>query len=193
MIRPRLVVPIALLIVGHAGRAFAQDPTPPVGSVQATPAGTMVTSGPTIWGGVGYFGLYGLGVSYMLPVADGVLRHPTIRDRFELEFGVDYLRRSYGYLTAGNYTWNEVLPVVGVAWTVWLKNNLAVYPKVDVGYAFGWLSGFDYCNGIANCSNPAYGGVFVNASVGVIYSLGSITLRGEAGNELLKGGIGFLF
>jgi hypothetical protein len=172
----------------------APAPAPaPVETVQAAPAGNLPASGISAWGGVGYYGLYGIGVSYMMPVADGVLKHPTIRDRFVLEFGASYLRRSYDFYLGGGYTWNEVLPVVGVAWTVWLKSNLAVYPKLDVGYAYGWLSGFDYCNGIAGCSDPSYGGVFVNGSVGVIYNLGSISLRGEAGNELLKGGIGFLF
>jgi hypothetical protein len=125
----------------------------------------------------------------MMPVANGVLKHATIRDQFMLEFGVTYLRRSYSWITGSDYVWNEVVPTAGVAWMVWLKPNLAVYPKVDVGYAFGWLSGFD-CNG---CSDPSYGGVFVNGSAGVMYDLGSMVLRGEVGNELVKGGLGFLF
>jgi hypothetical protein len=204
MIRFGLASSVALLLTSYVSPAMAQDPAlapapvpaaapAPMAPVQAASTGTMPTTGFTLWGGVGYFGLYGIGASYMMPVADGVLNHPTIRDRFELEFGATYLRRSYGYLTYGDYTWNEVVPVVGVAWMVWLKSNLAVYPKLDVGYAFGWLSGFDYCNGLAGCSNPSYGGVFVNGSVGVMYNIGSVVLRGEAGNELLKGGVGFLF
>jgi hypothetical protein len=197
MNRLGLIASVALLL--EAPAVLAQDPgapataPTPVETVPAPAMGSLPSTGPSVWGGLGYFGLYGLGASYMMPVADGVLKHPTIRDRFVLEFGVNYLRRSYGYLGLGDYTWNEVVPTAGVAWMVWLKQNLAVYPKVDVGYAFGWLSGFDYCNGVSNCSNPSYGGIFVNGSVGVVYTTGSIALRAEAGNELLKGGIGFLY
>jgi hypothetical protein len=82
--------------------------------------------------------------------------------------------------------------MAGVAWRVWLKPNLAVYPKLDVGYAFGWVSGYD-CHGVGGCSDPSYGGIFVDGSVGVLYDLGSVVLRGEAGNELVKGGVTFLF
>jgi hypothetical protein len=163
--------------------------TAPVEAVSGSDPAKLRASGPTVWGGVGYWGLYGIGASYMMPVANGVLKHPTIRDQFMIEFGADYLRRSYGWITGSNYTWNEIVPMVGVAWMVWLKQNLAVYPKADVGYALGWLSGFD-CNG---CSEPSYGGVFINGSVGVLYDLGSVVLRGELGNELAKGGVAFLF
>jgi hypothetical protein len=163
----------------------------PIDSVQAAAPGKLLSTGPTAWAGLGYFGLYGIGVSYMLPVAHGVLRHPTIRDQFVLEFGADYHRRSYGWSGASDYTWNEIVPMGGVAWMVWLKSNLAVYPKLDVGYAFGWLSGFD-C-GPTRCSDPSYGGIFVDGSVGVLYDIGSVVLRGEAGNQLVKGGIAFLF
>jgi hypothetical protein len=164
----------------------------PVDSVQAAAPSKLLSTGPTVWGGLGYWGLYGVGASYMLPVANGVLKHPTIRDQFVLEFGATYLRRSYGWYTGSDYTWNEIVPTAGVAWMVWLKSNLAVYPKLDLGYAFGWLSGFD-CNGVGGCSDPAYGGIFVDASVGVLYDLGSVVLRAEAGNELIKGGLSFLF
>ena len=201
---------MGLLSVVCASTAFAQSPAPMAPtSAEPTPAPAGMTaasdvvqgpapaklqaSGPTVWGGVGYWGLYGIGASFMFPVANGVLKHPTIRDQFMVEVGVDYLRRSYDWLAAGSYTWNEVVPTVGVAWNVWLKPNLAVYPKLDVGYAFGWLSGFDYCQGLAGCSNPSYGGVFVDGSVGVLYDLGAIVLRGELGNELVKGGLAFLF
>jgi hypothetical protein len=188
---------MALLFAATSTSALAQEPAPaapaPVDTTQAIAGGPLLTTGPTVWGGIGYWGLYGIGASYMIPVANGVLKHPTIRDQFEIEFGVDYLRRSYDYFAGGNYTWNEVVPVVGVAWMVWLKPNLAVYPKADVGYAFGWLSGFDYCKGIAGCSDPSYGGVFVNGSVGVMYNVGSLVLRAELGNELIKGGLGFLY
>jgi len=189
-----LLTTVALVFAATSTPAFAQEPAPaPVESVQTAAGVPLPTTGPTVWGGVGYWGLYGIGASYMFPVANGVLKHPTIRDQFEIELGVDYLRRSYDWLAGDNYTWNEVVPMVGVAWMVWLKPNLAVYPKADVGYAFGWLSGFDYCNGVAGCSNPSYGGVFVNGSVGVMYNVGSLVLRAELGNELLKGGLGFLY
>lgn len=161
----------------------------PAEVVQGADPAKLRASGVTPWLGLGYYGLYGVGVSYMMPVANGVLKHATIRDQFMLEFGATYLRRSYSWITDSDYVWNEVVPTGGVAWMVWLKPNLAVYPKVDVGYAFGWLSGFE-CNG---CSDPSYGGIFINGSAGVMYDLGSMVLRGEVGNELVKGGVGFLF
>ena len=199
---------IGFLATTYASHARAQDSTltpPPAPTVAAAPApvtvdtvpaaaqGKLLSTGPTVWGGVGYWGLYGIGVSYMLPVANGVLKHPTIRDQFVLEFGVDYHRRTYDWFAGDNYTWNEIVPVVGVAWLVWLKPNLAVYPKADVGYSFGWVSGFDYCTGNSSCSTPSYGGTFIQGSVGVLYNVGSLVLRGEVGNELIKGGLGFLY
>lgn len=196
---------LALLVSTVASAQDGTAPTtlPPATTVASPPVATAApaeavqgadpvklrASGVTPWLGLGYFGLYGVGASYMMPVANGVLKHATIRDQFMLEFGATYLRRSYSWITGSDYVWNEIVPTAGAAWMVWLKPNLAVYPKVDVGYAFGWLSGFD-CNG---CSDPSYGGVFVNGSAGVMYDLGSMVLRGEVGNELVKGGVGFLF
>jgi len=118
----------------------------------------------TIWGAVGWWGMYGLGARYMQPVGHSLLNLPNIRDQVAVEVGLDYLRESYGYLALGNYSWSEVLPVVGGMWQFWINPNLALYPKLDFGYAFGWFSGFTYCNGIPDCKEPTYGGFFFNVS-----------------------------
>ena len=171
---------------------YAQQPTQPYAQQPSQPAAPLPKA-LTLWGAVGYGGMYGVGVRFMFPVGPSLLKLSNIRDQLAVELGVDYLRESYGYFSYGNYSWSEILPVAGCMWQFWLLPNLAVYPKVDLGYAIGWLSGYDYCNGIPNCSNPSYGGFFWDISAGVMYTLGKVALRAEIGNELVKGGVAFLF
>ena len=171
---------------------YAPQPTQPYAQQPSQPAAPLPKA-LTLWGAVGYGGMYGVGVRFMFPVGPSLLKLSNIRDQLAVELGVDYLRESYGYFSYGNYSWSEILPVAGCMWQFWLLPNLAVYPKVDLGYAIGWLSGYDYCNGIPNCSNPSYGGFFWDISAGVMYTLGKVALRAEIGNELVKGGVAFLF
>ena len=172
---------------------YAQQPGPAAAPVSAPANALALPKALTLWGAVGYGGMYGVGVRFMFPVGPSLLKLSNIRDQLAVELGVDYLRESYGYFSYGNYSWSEILPVAGCMWQFWLLPNLAVYPKVDLGYAIGWLSGYDYCNGIPNCSNPSYGGFFWDISAGVMYTLGKVALRAEIGNELVKGGVAFLF
>ena len=60
-----------------------------------------------------------------------------------MEFGADIVRINYDYgfgTTAYSYNWTEVVPVAGMMWQVWFNENFAAYPKVELGYAFGWYS-----------------------------------------------------
>jgi hypothetical protein len=118
----------------------------------------------------------------------------SIRDNWDLEFGADLLHWSYDFGAPGNsfnYSWTEVLPVVGVMWNLWFTRNFALYPKLELGYAFGWFSGWD--NGVG-ASQPAYGGFFVAGDAGALYKLDNgLTLRAEAGSDGLKLGAGWLF
>jgi len=176
--------------------APAAAPPAPMAPVVAPPlpAGPApMQAAATIWGAVGWWGMYGLGARYMQPVGHSLLNLPNIRDQVAVEVGLDYLRESYGYLALGNYSWSEVLPVVGGMWQFWINPNLALYPKLDFGYAFGWFSGFTYCNGIPDCKEPTYGGFFFNVSAGAIYTIGKLALRVELGNELFKGGFAYAF
>ena len=137
------------------------------------------------WNGVG------IGARFMLPfpAIKPLLVNTTLRDSFALEFGADYLHWSYSYLTGADYSWNEVLPVVGMMWNVWLNDQFIVYPKVELGYAFGWLSNWNYPG-----NQPTYGGFFWDIALGAMYKLNNgLTVRAEAGYAGLKLGVGWLF
>jgi hypothetical protein len=133
----------------------------------------------------------GAGGRYMLPIADGVIRHHRIRDEFTLEFGADFVHYE-DHVGAPpfevDYSWNGFLPVVGATWNFWLTPKIAVYPKLDVGYWFGWYTGdseaygYDYYD---------FDGVFVQGAVGFVYRGKSAAFRAEAGSGLLRIGVGF--
>ena len=146
-----------------------------------------------IWGVLPYsyggFG-YGLGVRVALPLPIPSLLPPgRIRDNVSIEFGADYVRFSLGYLT-NDYSVNWFLPVAGVRWNVWINDSFAVYPKAEAGYEIAWVSGYP-----SGYSTPSYGGIFVGGAAGLLYKVGAgnLTLRAEAGNFGVKGGISCVF
>jgi hypothetical protein len=148
--------------------------------------------GPSVWGILPWGGV-GVGGRFMMPLAlPSLLRNTALRDSFALEFGADLLHWSYDAglgFGAYNYSWTEVLPVVGVMWNIWVNDRFAFYPKVEAGYAFGWFSGLG-----TNSALNSYGGVFADGAVGALYNLGGgLTLRAEAGSAGLKLGAGWLF
>ncbi|HYH96810.1 hypothetical protein [Hyalangium sp.] len=125
----------------------------------------------------------------MIPVGpEGFLRNERIKDQLAAEFGVDLLRFSYSSLS-DDYGFVELLPVAGLLWNVWVSDNLALYPKVDLGYAAGFLTGWNDAWG----SRPTYGGFFWQASVGALFKTRSVALRFELGHGLLKAGVGIGF
>ena len=125
----------------------------------------------------------------MTPISqEGLLKHERVKDQLAVEFGVDLLRFSYGFL-GNDYAFMELLPVAGVLWNIWLTDKLALYPKLDLGYAIGFFTGWEDSWG----NRPSYGGFFWQASVGALYKLDSVSLRLELGNGLLKAGVGFGF
>lgn len=153
----------------------------------ATPAPTP--RGVSVWGILPWGGVGG-GARFMMPLGiPALLTNTSIRDNFTLEFGADILRWSYGADTfySSSYQWTEILPVLGISWNLWFSDHFALYPKLEAGYAFGWLSGTNYAVG-------GYGGTFVNGAGGLLYKLDSgLTLRAEAGTSGLKLGVGWLF
>jgi hypothetical protein len=169
----------------------------PSSTVQGGSAFTGTTApspkGLSVWGILPWGGIGG-GARFMTPLAAGpLLNSTTIRDGFALEFGADLLRWShdygYGYGTGSTYTWTEILPVAGVMWNIWFSQKFCLYPKIEAGYAFGWLSGWSFGG-----TSPSYGGAFIDGAAGALYSLDSgITLRAEVGIAGLKVGAGWLF
>jgi hypothetical protein len=162
-------------------------PGPSASLTAAAPALSM--RGASVWGILPWGGI-GAGARFTMQLRiPPLLRNTSIRDNFSLEFGADILRWTYGQdtLFSSSYTWTEVLPVVGMSWNLWFNDALALYPKLESGYAFGWLSNTAY-------GSAGYGGVFVNGAAGLLYKLESgLTLRAEAGYSGLKVGAGWLF
>ncbi len=167
---------------------YAYPPPPP-----SLFGGAPALKGPSVWGILPYsYGAAGIGVGarFMIPLAiQPLLKNTNVRDNFSLEFGADYLRWSFDFLGTNNYAVNEFLPAVGMAWNVWLNGNFALYPKVELGYQFVWLTGFP-----SGYPTPSYGGFYWDVAGGAMYKLnGGVTLRAEIGYAGLKAGVGWLF
>ncbi len=178
----------------------AEPPPPPAPTVAApgrpgapTPFGAAGPTGASLWGVLPWGG-YGMGARYMMPLPiTPLLTRTKFRDYWALEFGADILRFNYDYglgASAYSYSWTEIIPVVGMMWQFWINDSFAVYPKVELGYAFGWYSD---TNG---ASTGLSGGnhLFPDGTAGILYKLGNgITLRAEAGYVGGKAGIAWLF
>jgi hypothetical protein len=139
-----------------------------------------------------YDGL-GVGARYTIPlVPQGVLRSPSVRDELTVELGTDFVRYSDRVgLPPGpsvDYAWNGFLAVAGGAWNFWLTPRFAAYPKVDVGWWYGWYSRWTPLPGY---TRTVFDGVFVQGALGVIYRFDRVALRLEAGSGLVRAGLGF--
>jgi hypothetical protein len=185
--RPMLFALALATTLGSAASAGAQ--TQPPSTLETTVQPTHGSTGPTLWGILPWGGI-GIGGRFMLPLGiQPVIKNSQVHDSFALEFGADVLHWSYGYLGAHDYGWTEVLPVVGGMWNIWLNEHFGGYPKLELGYAFGWFSNWDYAG-----ARPTYGGFFWDVALGAMYKMDNgITLRAEAGYAGLKLGAGWLF
>jgi hypothetical protein len=194
---------LAMVTAMNARGARADEPpatAPPPSAVATQPATTPPTYAPpssaaapgprgaSVWGILPWGGI-GVGARFMLPLPiPPLLVNTNLHDNFDLEFGADYLHWSYGYVL-GDYSWSEIVPVVGMMWNVWINQQFALYPKIELGYAFGWLSNFN-----DNYTHPTYGGFFYDFAAGALYKLNNgLTLRAEVGVDGLKLGAGWLF
>ena len=198
-----LVTGALLLMAAPAARAqdmAAPAPTQPPPTVSS--AGTASApaapgmKGLSLWGIIPWGG-YGAGARFMIPLPIPSLlvnAKTSLHDNWDLEFGADLLHWSYNLGVPGNsfrYSWTEVLPVAGVMWNVWFNQNFAIYPKLELGYAFGWFS--DWNTGYG-ANQPTYGGFFIAGDAGALYKLDNgLTLRAELGSDGLKLGAGWLF
>ena len=173
-------------------------PPPPALAAPGAPARAQVgpadaPTGPSLWGILPWGG-YGIGARYMIPVPiTQILTRTRFRDYWALEVGADLLHFNYDYAfgtTGFSYSWTEVIPVVGMMWQVWLTDDFAVYPKVELGYAFGWYSDTNGTMGSLQGGNH----FFPDGTAGLLYKIGNgLTLRAEAGYVGGKGGIAWLF
>jgi len=129
----------------------------------------------------------------MIPVPiTQLLTRTRFRDYWAVEFGADILHFNYDFGFAGtgySYSWTEIVPVVGMMWQVWFTEQFAVYPKIEMGYAFGWYS--DTQGNTANLSGGNH--FYPDGTAGILYKMGNLTLRAEAGYVGAKAGIAWLF
>jgi len=165
---------------------------------QPAPAGEL--SGWLILGagygyGAGYHDGFGVGGRYRVAlVPEGLIQgRGTVRDSLDFEAGADLVRYAYGYRSPSlnyDYTWWAFRPRAGLLWNFWLTPQLALYPKLDLGYEFGWFDGWNASAG----PRPGYAGLFLEPSIGLIYRVRPATsLRVELGSEGLKLGVGVAF
>lgn len=134
----------------------------------------------------------GVGMRLSLPIAPQGILHARIRDEFVLELGADFVHYSsqVGWPYYYDYSWNGLLAVGGVAWNFWLTPQFALYPKLDLGYWFGWYGHHDPYYGPYYHD---YGGGFLQVAGGLIYRFQRVDLRAELGTGLLRVGVGFPF
>mgnify|MGYP000871004125 CR=1 FL=1 len=158
---------------------------------QAAPAAAAPAGGSAaVWAILGYGHAVGVGARLRGSVApQGLLHSPQVRDTVDVEGGFDYINW-YGYGVAPyDYGYNMFLPRVGLMWNFWLSREVALYPKLDLGFAFGSYTG-DY----PAAGRRDFDGLFLEGSVGVIWRFRpALALRGELGNEGLRLGLGFDF
>jgi hypothetical protein len=122
-------------------------------------------------------------------VSDVSVKGPKFHDDIGIEAGLDFVHYSWSVPGYPQYSWsyNEVSAVAGVVWNFWIGDKFAVYPKLELAYGFG--SGSSY----AGVASPSYGGLWFQGAGGVVYKVGPVALRGEAGWRAVRLGAGLAF
>lgn len=137
----------------------------------------------------------GVGGRYTLPIApQGVLHSSRVHDEFTLELGADFVRYSDRVGPPPgpfvSYSWNGFLAVAGGAWNFWFTPRFAAYPKLDLGWWYGWYSRSDLPPGYPRAT---FDGLFLQGALGMIYRFDRVSLRVEAGSGLVRAGVGIPF
>jgi hypothetical protein len=177
---------LAVLLLGAAPAAAA-----PVQAHRSAPGpGSRSLS---LWGVADPGPVDGLGFGGRLTfplVPEGVLHSPSVRDELTLEVGADFVhyRERIGWPYQFEYSWNGLLAVGGVAWSFWLTPRFALYPKLDLGWWFGWYRGYD---GPYGWARHDFDGVFLQGAAGLVYRLRSVSFRLELGTGLARIGVAF--
>jgi hypothetical protein len=178
----RLLAASSLALLLSAAPARAAEPP-----YRANPPGGAAT----VWAILGYGDAWGIGARYRLSlVPEGLLQGPNhLRDSLDLEVGLDFIDW-YGWNTGGgDYGYNMVAPRVGLMWDLWVRPDLAFYPKLDLGVGFGSYTGTWPATG-----RHEFSGLFLEPAVGMIWRVrDNLSLRGELSTIGLKLGLGFDF
>lgn len=182
------------LLLGLAAISFLATASPAIAAPAR--AGATMDHDLSLWGLAGYsYGPgtgYGLGARYQLVVApQGIVHASSVKDEIGIEFGLDWVHFRWGWDYPGypyyRWTYSELSPVVGVTWNFWFNNQLALYPKLDLGFRFGTWSdsaGFAHPGG--------YGGATIEGALGLVYRFDPrVALRVEAGTYALRLGVAF--
>jgi hypothetical protein len=186
-------IPLALAVLLAASPAAAAPSAPSARNAGSAPGrGSHSLS---VWGVAdpGPVDGIGAGLRFTFPLEPrGVLHHPRVKDEFTLEVGADFIHYEDrvgvpGFLV--DYTWNGFLLVAGGAWNFWFTPQFAVYPKIDLGYFFGWYSDANF----GPYGRHDFGGIFLQGALGLIYRFQTVALRLELGSGLVRLGVGFQF
>jgi hypothetical protein len=179
-----VTVALAAALLSASPALAAQPPA-------AAPAGTKALVG---WAILGWNDAAGIGASFQAPlVPQGLIHDPGFRlhDTLDFDVGLDYLSY-WNHYRSGPYAYDvsEFNLHAGLVWNFWLTPQLALYPKVALGYGFAHYSGnWDPLYGRGH-----YGGLYPELAVGGQLKLSStLTLRSELGWAGLKIGLGFAF
>jgi hypothetical protein len=193
---PKMAMATTPATTATPATTVAGDATPPApDQITAPMNGSTMQGALSAFGGLGYgWGLgvgYGVGARFQYDfLPKGVLHLPGGKhDEMGIEAGVDYFHVSYDYFTGYSETYNEVTPVVGWVWNFWLTDKLAVYPKVDVGYRIGSYSYSDAPGHTTTAHSDVFP-IYFQGAAGVVYRVGPVALRAEAGWEALRVGVG---
>lgn len=179
-------IALASLVAGLLVASPVQAAQPKAAPARLAPPGGSVAA----WVILGYGHAVGVGARYRTSlVPEGFLHSAQVRDSLDLEAGLDYISW-YGYGVAPyDYGYNMFLPRAGLMWNFWLSPELALYPKLDLGFAFG-----SYTGTYPTAGRHDFSGLFLEGSVGLIWRFRrDMSLRGELGNEGLRLGLGFDF
>jgi len=167
----------------------------PATTVTASPSTASMDNTISAFGLLGYaYSVtgFGLGARFQKTlVPGGFLRSDKVHDDFGIDVGLDYNHFSFDCGVAGvdcGWSYNEFVVLAGAVWNFWLLDGkLALYPKVDLGFAFGSVST------PTGVSSSGYGGLVVQGAGGAVYKVSGIALRAELGSRSLRLGAGFAF
>ncbi len=189
MTRTHLLAAAALSLLLAASPA---DAKPGAARASGGHSGPGLTS-LSLWGVLDPGPIDGLGLGFRLgvPLVPQGILHAQIRDELVLEAGADFVHYNdrvgfYPYYV--DYSWNGLLAVGGVAWNFWFTPQLALYPKLDLGWWFGWYRGWDNRYGYGRGD---FDGIFLQGAAGLVYRAQSVDFRLELGSGLARIGVGF--
>lgn len=168
---------------------------PPAAAEDGAAASRTLDNTVSVFGvlGYGYSGLGGapgVGARFQKRLASDLAFHgPKLHDDIGFEGGVDFVHYSWSTPGLSEYSWsyNELSLLAGVVWNVWISDEFAVYPKMELAYGIGSVSTND------GVTSPSYGGLWFQGAGGVVYKTGPVALRAEAGWRALRLGAGVTF